>query len=273
MNRLLTILTFIVAANTAVPATAGQPITVPGFSAAEAASADQIAIVGPAAIAAGQTADFRITGTPPVNLTLPLFDQIPWLNGDARLYCYLAETDRPLLPVSVRADLVFGHTGATLEPFLRVLCTRPGQARILVDWNFGQHQLAEHRFQITNDINPPDPPVPPDPEPDPGGKWQILIFHESTDLPQTPFQQLILLSSSALRDQLAQKGHVLLGIFDKDSFASDDSKGRYTAWWNAIAGATLPRIAIANLDGGIINHYPLPADQAAFWTLLEKPQP
>jgi len=114
----------------------------------------------------------------------------------------------------------------------------------------------------------PDPPLPPDPEPEPGGPWQILMFHESSQLPETPLSQRILLVSSNIQEKLASRGHVLLGIFDVDSSGSDDTKGKYADWWRSIEGDPLPRIALSGMEGGKIFDYPLPADEAAFWKLL-----
>ena len=62
-------------------------VSVPGFGPAESAVADGIGLVGPATAKAGEEITVRLTGTPPLDLTLPLIDQLSWLMGDSRMYC------------------------------------------------------------------------------------------------------------------------------------------------------------------------------------------
>lgn len=152
-----------------LPAHGAEPngVDVAGFGRAEAARADEIGIIGPAEADPGDEVVFRLTGTPPLDLTLPLIDQLGWLMGDDRMYCYLAAPGAPLLALDVRGELVFSPDGATMQPLLRVLCGPPGEYRLLVDWNFGQDQLAEHRFVVGGDGPEPDPEPDPDPIPPP----------------------------------------------------------------------------------------------------------
>ena len=152
----------------AKPAESGG-VTVPGFSVVEAAQADGIGIIGPTEAEPGDEIVLRLTGTPPLDLTLPLIEQLDWLMGDSRMYCYLAAPGQPLLPLEVRGELVFGFNGATMQPLLRIACGPPGQYRVLVDWNHGQHQLADHRLTVGGDQPDPEPDPEPDadPEPDP----------------------------------------------------------------------------------------------------------
>lgn len=116
---------------------------------------------------------------------------------------------------------------------------------------------------------PPDPgPNPPDPGPLPS-KWQVAFVLESDDLDNLTTDQQKLLASILIRDELAGRGHRLLGVLDPDSAstASDAMK----PWFESVKGKQLPVVAIAPLDGGTIYTFPLPKDVSALWAILEKP--
>ncbi len=174
MRHLLPIILLSVLVGSAVAEPGG--VAVPGYGPAERAVADGIGLVGPTEAQVGDEITIRLTGTPPLDLTLPLIDQLAWLMGSSRMYCYLASPGTPMTPLDVRGELVFGATGATMQPLLRIQCLAPGEHRVLVDWNHNQHQLAEHRIAVGG-VNPsPDPPLPPivtDPV--------VLIIEESDD--------------------------------------------------------------------------------------------
>ena len=145
-----------------VGAAAAEPgVSVPGFGPAERVAADGIGLVGPTEAQVGDEITIRLTGTPPLDLTLPLIDQLAWLMGENRMYCYVAGPGKPLAPLDVRGELVFSQNGATMQPLLRLACASPGEYRILCDWNSGQNQLAEHRIVVGGAAPGPDPPNPP----------------------------------------------------------------------------------------------------------------
>jgi len=79
----------------------------------------EIAIVGPDQVDAGDEVVCRLTGTPAIDLSTPLVEQLGWLSGERRMVAYLAAPGQGLAPLSVRAELVFGAQGATLEPLVR----------------------------------------------------------------------------------------------------------------------------------------------------------
>lgn len=161
-----------------------QGITVTGATAAELAAADQISIVGPTTAKPNAEVVCRIQGTPPIDLTLPLAEQLDWLMGADRMHVYLAAPGQPMTPVDVRAEIVFGHDGATMQPMLRVDVAAAGEYRLVVDWNFGQNQLVEHIITVEGGVEPaPDPfPEPePTPDPPPPGERFVLIVSESHD--------------------------------------------------------------------------------------------
>lgn len=178
MKRLLPLILLLALAGAAV---AEPGVSVPGFGPAELAAADGIGLTGPTEAKAGEEITIRLTGTPPLDLTLPLVDQLAWLMGESRMYCYLAAPGEPLQPLDVRGELVFGAAGATMQPLLRVTCGDSGEYRVIVDWNHNQNQLAEHRVTVGGVTPTPEPdppnPTPPPPVTDP----LVLIIEESDD--------------------------------------------------------------------------------------------
>lgn len=157
----------------------GDEITVPGYSATQAARADEIGVTGPTTVKVGEEVVLRLTGMPPVDLDKPLLPQLGWLMGPDQMFCYWTAPGKAMEPLVVRGEIVFGGTGATVEPMIRVRCMVPGEHRLIVDWNYGQNQLVEHRVQAGPG---PDPPIPPTPDPPvpPGEKW-VIVVEESKD--------------------------------------------------------------------------------------------
>lgn len=254
-----------------LPAHAAEPngVDVPGFGRAEQARADGIGIIGPVTADTGDEVVFRLTGTPPLDLTLPLIDQLDWLMGDDRMFCYLAAPGAPLLALDVRGELVFSPAGATMQPLLRVLCGRPGGYRVLVDWNHGQNQLAEHRFVVGGDGPEPDPEPDPDPDPIPpppgplAEMWLIVV--EETNQ-RTPEQAWVLLDPTVRRWMKANGHH--LRIVDKDQKASDLQE-----WINRATAQTnnaLPYLFVVDDSGAVSFEGELPIGPIQMLELVKK---
>jgi hypothetical protein len=143
-----------------------------------------------------------------------------------------------------------------------------------LDYGYYQYQKT---FTVTGDgPNPPPPPPPP------GGKWQVAFFFESGELDTLPLPQVDMISGLAFRDELKSKGHSFVGAFDKDSrgtlITENCADGtcrtrtlgaKWKAYWDAIAGKTLPCIVIAPIAGGVPQVFPLPANRAELYTLLD----
>ncbi len=236
-------------------------VSVPGYSILDAAQADGIGLVGPLTAEVGQEVTIRMTGTPALNLAEPLIDQLDWLMGDSKMYCYLAAPGRALQPLDVRGELVFGQSGATMQPLLRVMCNVPGEHRILVDWNHGQNQLAEHRITIGGVQPDPDPIPPP---PGPLAEMWMIVVEETAD--RTPEQARVLLDVT-VRNWMRENGHHLR-IIDKDQKASDCQ-----AWISrAIAreAPALPRLFVADDSGSVVFEGGLPAGPVEFLELSKK---
>lgn len=130
---------------------------------------------------------------------------------------------------------------------------------------------------------PPNPPVPPTPPPPPVPKtWQIMFFHQSDRLDNTPDPQLEMLVGLAFRHELVAKGHNFRGSYDIDALAALDKAcqgnrcptgaklpAELAPWFEAVKGASMPRVAVAPADGGDIRSFPLPSSAPEFYKLLE----
>lgn len=149
----------------------------------------------------------------------------------------------------------------------------------------GDAQPVVQRVTL-GDAKPPDPQ--PDPEPDPQPppqpvKWQVAIFVESADLDTMPLPQLEITSSLVFRKTLESSGHKLLGVWDKDRPTTTVCDGdvcrqvpvggKHDAYWAAISGDPLPRIAIAPIGGGTVQDFPLPPTAAELLKLLQEARP
>jgi len=151
---------------------------------ATALSAD-ITIDGPYEAEVGNEVALRIQGTPPLDLAKPLVDQLDWLMGPERMVAYLASPGKPLEPLEVRGELVFGAAGATMQPLVRIQPDAAGEYRLLIDWNQGSNQLVEHMIAVEGDDRP-DPRPDPDPDPDPvppGDRFVLVISETHTRTP------------------------------------------------------------------------------------------
>lgn len=137
---------------------------------------------------------------------------------------------------------------------------------IVVDWTARTLTPLTYSIVVGTEPNPPDPPDPPNPD----RKWQVMIVHESNDLDNLPRGQVELLSSLSLREELKAAGYVLLGVYDDDSCASGQCSVALRPWFAAVAGETMPRVAIAPVGGGNVKDFPLPADKAGLLKLLQE---
>jgi len=149
----------------------------------------------------------------------------------------------------------------------------------------GDAQPVVQRVTL-GDAKPPDPQPDPDPDPQPPPtptKWQVAIFVESADLDTMPLPQLEITSSLVFRKTLESSGHKLLGVWDKDRPTTTVCDGdvcrqvpvggKHDAYWAAISGDPLPRIAIAPIGGGAVQDFPLPATAAELLQLLQEARP
>lgn len=254
---------------------------------------------GPDTAKSGTTITICLTGTPALELSKPLTDQLQWLMGSDAMTAHVLMPGQPAVPLDVEGTIVFAAGGATMRPQVHFPAGQPGEYRVVVDWNYQANQFVEHVVVVDGDSpNPPLPPVPPDPPdpvdppappdppaPNPAAKWQVMFFLESTDVDDLPAGQIELLSSLTFRQSLDAAGHRFMGRYDRDSVMETRSvcngvtcrpylavKSDLAPWWGAVKGDPLPRIAIAPIDGGDIRDFPMPADESALYKLLEAQQ-
>jgi len=170
----------------------------------------------------------------------------------------------------------------TGEPFLFFFGNKQGKYLVSIALaKEGKLVYAEHEITCGEGPNPPDPPDPPDPLP--GTKYQVMFFHDKDKLDDYPTEQKEMLSSLAFREALEAKGHTFEGAFSRDDVVRTkqalDKFGKTTtitsvpknlaSWWEAVDGDTLPRFAIADINGGKIYDYDLPKTIAEFYKVLE----
>ncbi|MFA5376342.1 MAG: hypothetical protein WC455_11410 [Dehalococcoidia bacterium] len=160
----------------------GQDLKVEGFGPAQAAVAEPISISGPDKADAGEVVVFRLVGTPAIDLSQPLVDQLEWLTGEDRMFAYVAMPGHAMTPLDVEGTIVFSPRGATMRPQLTFGVAEPGEYRLLVDWNYGQNQLVEHTVVVEGDSPDPFPDPEPQPGPIPKGTRLALVLAEAQDL-------------------------------------------------------------------------------------------
>jgi hypothetical protein len=215
-----------------------------------------------------------------VDLSKPLLDQLGWALGADRMFVYALAPGKPKLALDVRLELVIAAEGVTLQPVIRYMPTVKGEHRIVVDWNHGQDQLVDAIVQVGKGPDPPDPDPDPDPPLPPVSKWQVMFFHEADQLDNLPTAQVDILSGRVFREALEAKGHSFEGCYDVSAVAKTGrtcgpmgcvtpTAPDFAPWWAAVKGDPMPRIAIAPLSGGDVRDFPLPADAAAVFKLLE----
>ncbi len=150
----------------------------------------------------------------------------------------------------------------TGQPYLLVTAEKPGKILLAVTYAKDRGLVyAEKEVEAAGE-NPPQPPEPPGP----GGKKQLVIVLESNDLDNLPRAQQAIAASLKLRQALEAQGHRFLQVLTPAQAAN--APPALAPFFAAVDGHELPRIAIAPINGGPITDYPLPADEAAFWRLV-----
>jgi len=169
----------------------------------ETAEADVITMSGPDVAEPGDEVAVRVGGTPSIDLSLPLTDQLHWLIGEDAMVCYLASPGQELIPLTVRGELVFSPLGPTMELVMRFPVGEAGEYRVICDWNYQTNQLVEHIILVEGEYGPdPQPDPEPEPEPDPSpnpplSSLRVRILEESDDYNQGE-------SGALLNDHLEQ---------------------------------------------------------------------
>lgn len=268
--------------------------SVDGYSPGEIAAAEPVTITGPATADLGDVVRIKLEGTPTIDRGKTLEDQDAWIIGEDRLIAYVFPPGSDGGYLDLIAPLVIDteHGVYTYQPMGEFIADRVGTWRVVIDWNYGQNQLVRYRVEIDGDdpgpVDPPAPvpdPIDPPPAPEPsGGPWQLMIFHESEDLVAMTPDQIELCSGLLFRKEVEALGHDFQGSFDRSAVVTKKTQRctdgvcrivdvaatpQLAAWWATVKNAPLPCLALAPLDGGTIQVFPLPANKADAFELLE----
>lgn len=182
-------------------------ITVQGFSLSQSAAADPITIAGPTSAKPGEVVTCQLAGTPAIDLTQALVDQLGWLIGAKQMFAYVAMPGQAIVPLDVEGTIVFGAGGATMRPQVSFPVADPGEYRLLIDWNFGQNQLVEHVIVVEGEHGPD--PTPVNPYPSPPEAWRsavdsILQTHPTPPYAEAAAKQFSLFGKTVLTDSALQ---------------------------------------------------------------------
>jgi hypothetical protein len=273
------LVSFLLAVTLALPLAAQGPvspsITVEAFGPAQAASADQITINGPATAKPGDIVTCTLAGTPSVDLSKPLISQLAWLMGDDRMFVYVQMPGQAMVPLDVEGTIVFSVLGTTMRPQVHFGVADPGEYRLVVDWNYGQNQLVEHICIVGGGPVPPDPPDPPDPPIPPvpvPAKLSVLLSYEAEDQPSAGPSQADLLTSPTLRAYLDTHCTVVDGqpAWRFLDLSTDDGSGLPVTWQGAVAAARGKPTPWIVIDNGKDNYTgPCPASTAELLAKLK----
>jgi hypothetical protein len=124
----------------------------------------------------------------------------------------------------------------------------------------GPLKVVEHKI-VVGSGGPGPEPLPPEPLPN-DTKYQVTIVFEQRDMNDGKYnrQQVALLKGDVLRDGLAQAGHVVLGVVDKNVVAKSEY-GKLMIPFIKKA-KDLPCVVIAPLTGGEFKTFTLPNTMA-----------
>lgn len=239
---------------------------------------DGILIDGPESVAANTETRFTLINTPVVELSKPLLTQIDWLTGEKRIKLFLLAPGEPKELLNLKAELIFGENGATLQPYTIIHRVTEGYYRIILLEN---SQIQEHLFTVGD-------PIDPTPDPDPtdlskNKQYQIMLLQDTDKLDNLSMEQVALLSGLKFRTELAARGHTFKGVYDVTNnmtYKTVCSNGqciRYKAtadidnWveWYKKSNLSLP-VAVfwdGKSDSMIVKE--LPKDETSFWGLFK----
>jgi hypothetical protein len=157
-----------------------------------------------------------------------------------------------------QADKAVGGGGLTCTWTAPPGTYRVEVACLVIDWDARTWSQTEASTEVVIAASdPPQPPSPIDP-PAPGGKWQLLLLQRSSQLDNLSDGQQTILAGRKFREQLAQAGHRLLGVYDPA--AAPDAPAEFAPWFAAGKSAELPAVLYSPLGGGAIRVARLPAD-------------
>lgn len=225
------------------PAIAQEPSVVVHVTPPAAAAATGIDLSGPDKAKSGETVTLYLTGTPAIDLTKPLTDQLDWLMGADAMSAHLQVPGQPMSPLDVEGTIVFAASGATLRPQVHFVAGTPGEYRVVVDWNYQQNQLVEHVVVVEGDS--PNPFPDPQPNPLPDGIRVVMVLSESSDRTPQEVAQV-----TALRRQLASLPNCHFQLLDPDTPSVDNWAEPFKAEAKRLGIARALMVAVLPTSGG-----------------------
>lgn len=144
----------------------------------------------------------------------------------------------------------------------------PGQYTVrAIKVNWETKVIAVEAITVIIEPPGPDPPGPDPPGPDPPGpnkEYQVLIILESDDLDNLEPGQKAIVAALTVREELRKKGHVFLGVVDKNTVLPKE----LAQWGEAAKGKPLPALLYAPKAGGEIKVVGLPETVEELWKAL-----
>ena len=114
---------------------------------------------------------------------------------------------------------------------------------------------------------PPPPPPPPKPE----GPWKVWFLENPQSRDDLSQSQQALLVSQSYREQLQREGHEFQEVVQPPSITSPPTRLQAVVQAYKTAGVNLPAVAIADMGGGNVRVFPLPANMDDLTLLLNEP--
>ena len=222
---------------------------------APAPRADELRLEGPAKAKPGQIVRLQLLGTPPIDVSKPLVEQLGW--ASLMQMKVLSAQDGATLDGSLIVAFPL-----SLQLRLEFVAEKPGDYWIVIDWNHEKPQLLTHRITVEGAQPTPGPtPGPtPDPTPPPGPKYAVIVEESSQRTPAVA----AIIKDPSLRDWAAKEGHVLR-VVDKDSQVPADLE----PYVKLAAGKKLPRlIVVEKTTGKIFVDTDLPGTSEQVKTLI-----
>jgi len=130
----------------------------------------------------------------------------------------------------------------------------------------GHGMVNERATLVLEGENGPDPPPPPPP---PVASWKIVLFYDSTTLDDMTRDQQAIMRGEAIKATLKQKGHNLLQRVEGHPTSYPPELREFI---QAVAGKSLPRVALQSVNGGAVLDYPLPTTVEGFLNSLKDPK-
>jgi len=139
--------------------------------------------------------------------------------------------------------------------------------KVSIESYLGSDQVNEEAdFTVIGGTVPDPLPDPLDPKP--AGPKSIVFYLQADEIDKMPYAQSYLVTSLKARKHLEARGHTFLLVMNDDMVNMTNPPAKWRDWIDAVRGDTLPRVAFAPTEGGVIVDYPFPRDYKHLLELL-----